>query len=78
MRQRMHPTPAWLTIAFLVVVTAYPLLWMVINSFKSNADFLNNPSYTFPEVWEWSNYITAWETGNLSTTITNSAAISSR
>lgn len=74
-RHVLSRVPAWLTIAFLVVVTAYPLLWMVINSFKSNADFLNNPSYTFPEVWEWSNYTTAWETGNLATTITNSVIV---
>ena len=57
--------PAWLTIAFLIIVTAYPLFWMFINSLKSNSDFLNNPSYAFPEVWQWSNYPLAWETGNL-------------
>lgn len=67
--------PAWLTIAFLIVVTAYPLVWMVINSFKSNSDFLNNPSYAFPEQWQWENYVIAWETGNLATTITNSIIV---
>jgi carbohydrate ABC transporter membrane protein 2, CUT1 family (TC 3.A.1.1.-) len=67
--------PAWLTIAFLIIITAYPLLWMVINSFKSNSDFLNNPSYTLPEVWRWDNYAIAWETGNLSTTIMNSLIV---
>lgn len=67
--------PTWLTIAFLVLITAYPLFWMVINSFKSNSDFLNNPSYTFPEEWRWDNYATAWETGNLSTTILNSIIV---
>jgi raffinose/stachyose/melibiose transport system permease protein len=67
--------PTWLTIAFLVLITAYPLFWMVINSFKSNSDFLNNPSYTFPEEWRWDNYSQAWETGNLSTTIMNSIIV---
>lgn len=67
--------PTWLTIAFLVLITAYPLFWMVINSFKSNSDFLNNPSYTFPEEWRWDNYAQAWETGNLSTTIMNSIIV---
>jgi raffinose/stachyose/melibiose transport system permease protein len=67
--------PALLTIVFLVVITAYPLLWMFINSLKSNSDFLNNPSYAFPEVWRWDNYVTGWETANLSTTIVNSIIV---
>lgn len=67
--------PTWLTIAFLVLVTAYPLFWMFINSLKSNSDFLNNPSYTFPEEWRWDNYANAWETGNLSTTVMNSVIV---
>jgi raffinose/stachyose/melibiose transport system permease protein len=67
--------PAWLTIAFLILVTAYPLFWMFINSLKSNSDFLNNPSYALPETWEWANYGIAWETGNLATTITNSIIV---
>lgn len=67
--------PTWLTIAFLVLLTAYPLFWMFINSLKSNSDFLNNPSYTFPEVWRWDNYANAWETGNLSTTVMNSVIV---
>lgn len=67
--------PTWLTIVFLVAITAYPLVWMVINSFKSNTDFLNNPSYALPEVWRWDNYSIAWETGNLATTITNSLIV---
>ena len=41
----LRRVPTWLTILFLVVVTAYPLFWMFINSLKSNTDFLNNPSY---------------------------------
>ena len=67
--------PTWLTIAFLILVTGYPLFWMFINSLKTNADFLNNPSYAMPETWEWANYVIAWETGNLATTITNSIIV---
>jgi raffinose/stachyose/melibiose transport system permease protein len=67
--------PTWLTIGFLILVTAYPLFWMFINSLKTNADFLNNPSYAMPQTWEWGNYVIAWETGNLATTITNSIIV---
>jgi raffinose/stachyose/melibiose transport system permease protein len=67
--------PTLITIAFLILITAYPLFWMFINSLKSNNDFLNNPSYALPEVWVWENYVTGWETGNLSTTILNSVIV---
>lgn len=71
----LRKVPTWLTIAALIVVTAYPLFWMFINSLKSNSDFLNNPSYTLPETWRWDNYAAAWETGNLGATISNSLIV---
>lgn len=64
--------PSALVVIFLAVITAYPLFWMFINSLKSKSDFLNNPSYALPQVWEWGNYGKAWEVANLSTTIVNS------
>lgn len=67
--------PAVLTIAFLVLITAYPLFWMVINSLKGKSDFLDNPSYALPQTWVWENYAKAWEVGNLATTITNSVIV---
>ncbi|GAA1957317.1 carbohydrate ABC transporter permease [Microbacterium deminutum] len=67
--------PVWITIIFLIVVSAYPLFWMFINSLKSNSEFLGSPSYALPKVWEWSNYGEAWVTGNLATTISNSIIV---
>jgi raffinose/stachyose/melibiose transport system permease protein len=62
-----------IAIAVLLFVEIYPLFWMFINSLKSNFDFLNNPTWHLPQVWQWSNYSAAWEIGSLATTITNSA-----
>jgi raffinose/stachyose/melibiose transport system permease protein len=62
-----------IVIALLVVVEVYPLVWLFLNSLKSNQDFLNNPSWMLPQTWEWGNYAAAWEIGQLATTITNSA-----
>lgn len=64
--------PTLLVIVALVLVMGYPLVWMFINSLKTNTDFLSNPSYALPEVWAWENYAKAWETGNLAVTISNS------
>lgn len=60
-------------IVLLVIVEVYPLVWLFLNSLKSNQDFLNNPSWMLPQAWEWGNYAAAWQIGNLATTITNSA-----
>src|SRR5690606_17692865 len=67
--------PTLLIVALLIIVTAYPLFWMFINSLKSNSDFMNNPSYAMPEIWRWDNYAIAWDTGNLATTMTNSIVV---
>lgn len=64
--------PTLVVIIALVLVMGYPLVWMFLNSLKTNSDFLNNPSYALPESWAWENYAKAWETGNLAVTISNS------
>ena len=48
--------------AFLIiwaVIVIYPLLWMVISSFKdTNGIFLS--TWSLPDVLHWENYKTAW------------------
>ena len=51
--------------AFLValaVVVIYPLLWMLLNGMKSNAELFANP-FALPVAWRWENYATAWNRG---------------
>jgi raffinose/stachyose/melibiose transport system permease protein len=72
-RRAVRSVHTGIVIAVLFVVEVYPLFWMFINSLKSNFDFLNNPTWKLPTTWEWGNYVQAWQTGNLATTITNSA-----
>jgi raffinose/stachyose/melibiose transport system permease protein len=67
--------PTLATIVFLILITAYPLFWMFMNSLKTNDEFLNSPSYSLPQVWHWENYATAWDTGNLAVTIRNSVIV---
>ncbi|MFC7063366.1 carbohydrate ABC transporter permease [Halobacillus seohaensis] len=57
------------------LINAYPILWMVINSFKSNAEFAENP-FAFPVHWLFENYQTAWETARLDTYFLNSIIVS--
>jgi raffinose/stachyose/melibiose transport system permease protein len=71
----LRKIPSWIIIVVLLVIEVYPLFWMFINSLKSNFDFLNNPSYQLPKIWEWGNYSQAWTVGSLGTTIVNSAIV---
>jgi multiple sugar transport system permease protein len=39
----------------------YPVIWMVMGSFKNNAQILNNASKLLPESFSFKNYITGWK-----------------
>lgn len=52
----------WTFLLGLVVVVVYPLLWMVLNGFKQNAELFGNP-FALPISWDWQNYANAWNRG---------------
>ncbi|MEY8752338.1 carbohydrate ABC transporter permease [Alkalicoccobacillus gibsonii] len=56
------------------IVNAYPIVWMVMNSFKSGQDFALNP-FGLPTEWVWTNYIEAWVTANINTYFFNSVFV---
>ena len=58
-----------------VVVVAFPLTLMMINSFKKHVDILDNP-LSLPTSFNISNYVTAWTAGDFGTGILNSLIIS--
>lgn len=44
------------------IVIAYPLLWMIISSFKSTEEIFTH-SWSMPHTWLVENYVTAWKSG---------------
>ncbi len=46
----------------LAVVVVYPLLWMVMNGFKTNGEMLTSP-FSLPQALNWENYAKAWNRG---------------
>ncbi|MBX9986705.1 carbohydrate ABC transporter permease [Priestia sp. Y58] len=48
-------------IVYLIVI-AYPLLWMIISSFKSTDEIFTH-SWSMPHTWLIENYVTAWKSG---------------
>jgi|SRR5690554_601130 len=53
------------------VLTLYPLVWLVINSFKTTAEFYMNP-LGFPRRFYLDNYPLAWRLGNFGILAVNS------
>ena len=52
-------------LAFLIclgVIVLYPLLWMALSGFKSNAQIFGDP-FALPLSWSWENYVHAWNRG---------------
>lgn len=64
----------WLFLGILVVVSVYPLLWMFMASFKTNAEFTMN-RFGFPRRFTFVNYIEAWKQGNFAVFFVNSGIV---
>lgn len=54
--------PMYLFLSLLIALVVYPIIWILLNSFKSTSDFLAN-SFNFPIQWHFENYVKAWNTG---------------
>ena len=74
LRRTVRKLPAVLIIGLLLVITVYPLIWLLLGSLKTQSEFLNNPSWALPENFlNFDNYVQAWGDGNVGSFILNSA-----
>jgi raffinose/stachyose/melibiose transport system permease protein len=71
LRKLLARIPIWALIGLLLVVVLYPLLWMLLSSFKTNAEFSLEPFWSLPSALHWQNYVDAWTSG-MSTYFLNS------
>ncbi|MBB2975076.1 raffinose/stachyose/melibiose transport system permease protein [Microbacterium endophyticum] len=68
----MRKLPVRVLVGVLLVVEIYPLVWLLLSSFKSQNEFLTEPSWALPSQLNLDNYVTAWTDGNLGTYVRNS------
>lgn len=59
-------------VALLLVIEVAPLLWLLLSSFKTQSEFVNDPAWSLPGSWNLHNYAEAWTTGNVALYIRNS------
>jgi raffinose/stachyose/melibiose transport system permease protein len=72
LRQSIRQLPAQLVIWTSLLLVVLPLLWLLLGSFKTQDEWLNESPWSLPAGLEWSNYSEAWTTGNLDTYVRNS------
>lgn len=62
----------YIVMAIFTVLAIYPILWLVIQSFKTTQDYLLNSKLGLPQQWFFQNYLQSWKRGNFSMLISNS------
>lgn len=62
-----------LVVALLLVVEVYPLLWVLLGSFKNQSEFLNKPFWELPRSLSLTNYTSAFTKADFGRYIINSA-----
>ena len=73
-KERLFRLLAYLLILVLLIVTVYPFIWMILNSFKSNAEIFRTP-LALPKSWDLSVFKKAWTNYNLGRAYANSLKI---
>lgn len=66
--------PNYVILTLLAVFSLAPLTIMVLNAFKTKFDIAVNP-LGLPTLWHWENFQKAWNAGNYSVAVQNSAII---
>lgn len=59
-------------VAVLLIIVIYPMLWIFLGSFKQQNEFLSEPFWALPQVWDVSNYVDAFVDGGIGTYMKNS------
>jgi raffinose/stachyose/melibiose transport system permease protein len=70
-RNLLARIPIWVLIGLLLVIEVYPLLWLLLSSFKTTGEFSTGVFWSLPAGLNWQNYVLAWTSG-MSTYFLNS------
>lgn len=62
-------------IVLFLFIEIYPVFWILMSSFKSNAEFSLTASYALPQGFYWQNYVDAWNRGRMNIYFLNSAIV---
>ncbi|MGO2660597.1 carbohydrate ABC transporter permease [Mycetocola reblochoni] len=74
-RLSVQRTLLTVTVILIVVVQVYPLLWLLMTSFRTAADFAGGNPFALPTSFTLDNYARAFENGDLLLNIVNSLIV---
>ncbi|MCD8338043.1 MAG: carbohydrate ABC transporter permease [Lachnospiraceae bacterium] len=66
----------WLFLAFVALLVLFPVIYIILGSFKENKELLTGGSNIFPTKWILTNYIEAWQQANFAAYTLNSIRLS--
>ena len=66
----------WVLLAFFAVLVIFPVVYIILGSFKDNAELLRGGSNIFPSAWVVQNYVDAWNQANFAVYTKNSILLS--
>ncbi|MDO7266561.1 carbohydrate ABC transporter permease [Shouchella clausii] len=55
-----------------LLITVYPVIWLLLSSLKEPSEFMTNSMNALPEGFYLGNYVEAWKTGNMGIYFRNS------
>lgn len=73
-RKKINRGLIYLILIIFTLVNAYPIFWMIMNSFKTGQEFALNP-FSIPIKWVLENYSDAWVTANIGKYFFNSLVV---
>lgn len=68
-------TGKWIVLGFFLAFTFFPLLWLLVSSFKTDLELISRP-FSLPEVWQFHNYINAFLLSDLHLLFLHSITVS--
>ena len=66
----------WLLLVIFAVIVIFPVLYIILGSFKGNQELLLGGSNIFPQQWITQNYVDAWNQANFAVYTKNSLLLS--
>ncbi len=73
-RNKVIKVMAYVILGIYTILVAYPLLFMLFTSLKTNKEFFVN-LFGFPQSFEFMNYVNAWNVGKIGLYFMNSALV---
>ncbi|GLY18929.1 ABC transporter permease [Kineosporia sp. NBRC 101677] len=72
-RRMLSGVPRVLVTGLILLFIVYPMIWMLLGSFKTQDEFLGEPFWSLPDSFDPVNYVEAFTTGGMGHYIANSA-----